>query len=90
MGKVIVTLKIMPESPDADLKEIEKKAEEIIRNYDGQVGKVEEEPIAFGLKALKIIFLADEEKGNTDAIEEGCKKLANISSAEITDMRRSL
>ncbi|MEK6904351.1 MAG: elongation factor 1-beta, partial [Nanoarchaeota archaeon] len=82
MGKAFVTLKIMPEDVEVDLKALENEVTEIIRSCNGSVGKVETEPIAFGLNALKIIFLIDE-GGNTEVIEEKCKKLSKISSAEI-------
>ena len=89
MGKAIVTLKIMPESPSTDLTKLQKEATEKIKAGKGTVGKVEFEPIAFGLKSLNIIFLIDEETGKTEEIAEACQKLPGVSSAEITDMRRS-
>ena len=57
MATVVVTLKIMPESPNVDLRNIEKEAKSKIQAFtDNEEMKSEQEPIAFGLKALKIIF----------------------------------
>ena len=89
MADVIVTLKIMPESPETDLKAIEEKGKEIISKV-GEVGKVEEEPIAFGLKALKLIFVMDEDKGSTEPIEQEIAALEGVNSAEAVDVRRAL
>ena len=63
MARVIVTLKIMPESPETDLENIEKEAKaKIIDFSQSKEIKTEQEPIAFGLKATKIIFVMDESK----------------------------
>ena len=69
MAEVIVTLKIMPSSPDADLVRIEAESKKIIEKFGGEIGKKEIEPIAFGLNALKLIIIYDEKKGSTDALE---------------------
>ena len=39
MAKVIVTLKIMPEDPDVNLDEVKKKAEEVIKSFDGMMNR---------------------------------------------------
>ena len=51
MASVVVTVKLMPESPEVDLDQMKEKATEVI-NKVGEVGKTEIEPVAFGLKAL--------------------------------------
>ena len=61
MAQVVVTLKIMPKSPEVDLGNIEGEAKtKIIDFSQTKEIKTEQEPIAFGLKALKIIFVMDE------------------------------
>ncbi len=89
VADVVITLKIMPESPDVDLDALEKKATEII-NTVGEVGKKEIEPIAFGLKALKLIFVMDENKGSTDDMEAQVANLDEVNSAEVIDVRRAV
>ena len=91
MAKVVVTLRIMPDSPDADLEELEKKATKMINDFcqdDKAVGKVNIVPVAFGLKAIDILFVADEKKGDVDPVAEKISRLGNVASAEITDVRR--
>jgi len=91
MAKVVVTIKIMPESPETDLKAIEKDSRKYIEKFVGETEfKIEEENIAFGLKALNITFVMDEKKGSTDALEDQLRNIDGVNSAEVTDVRRSI
>ncbi|MBD3252856.1 elongation factor 1-beta, partial [Candidatus Pacearchaeota archaeon] len=49
MALAIIKIKIMPESPDTDLEDIQKQAEKTISGEKGSNIKFEKEPIAFGL-----------------------------------------
>ena len=89
MADVVITLKIMPESPDSDLDSISSQATEIINEF-GEVGKKEIVPIAFGLSAINLVFVMDESKGSTDELEQKVRDLENVASAEITDVRRAV
>ena len=80
MGEVVATLKIMPESPDVDL--------EALKAAEAEFHKIEEEPIAFGLVALNLIFIIEDGEGGTESTEEAMAKLADVASVEITDTRR--
>jgi len=90
MAQVIVTVKIMPESPDSDLKAIEETSKKQIAEFGGEVGKVEIEPIAFGLNALKLFFVMDESKGDTEPLENTLKNIEQVQSVEVTDVRRAI
>ncbi|MFC1727991.1 elongation factor 1-beta [Nanoarchaeota archaeon] len=91
MAKVIVTFKIMPESPESDLDKIQEESKQKIIDFVGEGDmKIEVEPMAFGLKAIKIIFVADEDKGSTDDLEEQIKELEGVSSLEVIDVRRAI
>ncbi len=87
---VIVSLKIMPNGPDVDLSEIESQAKEKITAFGGTVGKVDEEPVAFGLKAKVFMFSLPEEKGSTEDLETGLAAIDGVSSVQITDVRRAV
>ncbi len=89
MAQVIVTFKIMPESPDVDLAALEEKVKEAIVATAGKVAKVDVEPVAFGLKALKIIFGVDEAGGSTDDLEDTIAELAGVASCQVVDVRRA-
>ena len=91
MGQAIVTLKIMPEAPDTNLEEIEKKAKVMIVDFVGEGDtKTEIEPIAFGLKALKIIFIMDEAQGSTESLENNITTIEGVNSVDVSDVRRAI
>jgi elongation factor 1-beta len=91
MANAIATVKIMPESPEVNLEELETKVKEAIKNYAGEGDtKSEIEPIAFGLKALKITFVMDEKLGSPDDLSEKVAEFEEVASAEIVDVRRAL
>ncbi len=90
MGIAIVTITVMPESPEADFDSIGAKAKIEIEKMHGKVGKIEVEPVAFGLKAIKLMFSIDEKHGSPDPIAEVIAKFPGITSAEITDVRRAI
>ena len=91
MADVVVTMKIMPNSPDVDLTKVESEALDKIKSYTGMDNyKTEQEPVAFGLKAVKILFVMDEAKGATDPLEEDVSSIEGVNSVEITDVRRAI
>lgn len=91
MANVVVTMKIMPEGVEVDLNSIQKKAEIMIKEWAGDgVVKFEEEPVAFGLKAIKAMFVMSESKGATDSLEEKIKEISGVQSAEVIDVRRAI
>ena len=91
MAKVILTMKIMPENPDVDLEMVYSQAESLINNYTDTVEiKKEVEPVAFGLKALKVIFVMDEEKGSPDDLEKQLTDIEGVQSVELVDVRRAV
>ena len=91
MARVVVTLAIMPESPEVDLSALEKKSRELIVAFAGlHDSKTEIVPVAFGLKRLNLIFVMDEAKGSTEALEKQIAALPDVSSVEVTDVRRTI
>lgn len=90
MAEVIITLKIMPESPEVKLKKVFDKAKQEIKKF-GEIGRVKEEPIAFGLKALKIVFVAPEDKGDPgDELIPELESIKGVASSEIIDVKRAV
>ena len=88
MGKALVKIKIMPESPEANLTKIEERAKLVIKEIAGTDAKIEEEPIAFGLKAIILQFMIDESIP-LEGIEEKLKVIPAVSSIDIIDFRRA-
>jgi elongation factor 1-beta len=87
-GIVAVIAKIMPSSPDTDLEEIKKAANEKLTAEGAQNLAFEEQNIAFGLKAVMVKMAWPEEK-STEIIESILSGIDNVSSAQITDYRRA-
>ncbi|MCM2324959.1 MAG: elongation factor 1-beta [Candidatus Woesearchaeota archaeon] len=91
MADVIVTLRIMGESPDIDMKKIETATLAKIKVFSKMDNhKCEIEQVAFGLKACKIMFVMDENVGSTDKLEEEIATIPGVSGVECTDVRRAL
>ncbi len=91
MASVVVTLKIMPDSPAADLARLEELAKkEIVLFCQSTQFKVTLEPVAFGLNCLTILFVMDEKKGSTEPLEKKIAALPQVSSVEVPDVRRAV
>ena len=89
MGKISVKIKLMPSSPNGDLKKIKDDAKKNIENEKGNGCFFEEEPIAFGLKAVVVFFTYPEEK-ELDTLEQNLGKIKNVNSIQVVDIRRAM
>jgi len=89
MGTLGIKIKLMPLSPEIDLEEIKKESQSFIEQKGGKNCRFEEEPVAFGLKAIIAYFELPEEQ-ELEEIEDGLKKVKNVNSIQIIDMRRLL
>ena len=76
MGNVAVELKIMPESPGTDIESIKKEISKIMKIQDSKI-----EPIAFGLKALKILVITTD--SGAENIEKEIKLIKGVSAVEV-------
>jgi elongation factor 1-beta len=92
MALAIVTVKIMPESPDVDLTLVQQTASDKIDTFTQSEGekRFAVEPIAFGLNALKITFVMDEKLGSTDPLEAALSEIEGVNSVETVDVRRAI
>jgi elongation factor 1-beta len=88
MGFTAIQLKLMPNSPTSDLSAIERKAEEAINALHKTIVKIEEQPIAFGLKAIILSFAWNDEI-ELEKLEEILSKIEDVSSCEILDVRKA-
>ena len=91
MAQVVITLRIMPTNVDVDLHALEAKVKhEIVKFCSSQEFRATIQPIAFGLKALQMIFVMEESKGSTEQLENEIAKLHGVESVEVTDVRRAI
>ncbi|MDT8356883.1 MAG: elongation factor 1-beta [Methanomicrobiaceae archaeon] len=82
MGNVAVILKIMPESPEIDLAALQ----QAIRTGVPETQDIREEPIGFGLSALKVAVVVPDREGATEGIEEMLRSMDGVASAEIISL----
>lgn len=88
MGTALIKIKLMPTAPDVNLEEIKSNSQKTIEETGGEKCSFEEEPVAFGLKAVIVSFSLDEDK-ELSPIEEKLKIIENINSVQVIDMRRA-
>ena len=87
MGTAGIKIKIMPDSPNANLDEIQKKAKKLVEKNGGRNREYEIQPIAFGLNAIIVFFEWPEEK-ELENIEQRLSKIKSVSSVQVIDMRK--
>lgn len=87
MARAIITFRLMPEDANVPLDPIKKQAEKIAKE-NGAIGQmlIEEQPIAFGLKAVVVKAMYQVEGGDFDAIAQEMGKISQIQTAELAGM----
>ena len=88
MGDVAAKIKIMPESVDTDLAELKEKLKNTIPKGAELHGDIEEEPIAFGLKALIVTSIVNDEEGGTEGAEEAFAKVSGVENVQVLEAYR--
>lgn len=81
MGKVAMMFRIMPDSTETNLETIKHEIARI-----ANPGKIEEKPVAFGLKALEFVVVREDKEGGTDKFEEAFAKITGVSGVEVVDV----
>ncbi|WP_457751533.1 elongation factor 1-beta [Thermococcus sp.] len=85
---LVGVIKVMPTDPEVDLDELEEKIKAVIPEKFG-LAKVEREPIAFGLVALKFYVLGKDAEGYSyDELTELFRQVENVESAEVETVSR--
>ncbi len=87
MANVVVTMKVLPDSPERNLDELSAKVEEVIKKF-GRMYKKSTQPIAFGINAMIFSFIMEEKEGGTEPVEAEVKKIGGLGDVQITDVTR--
>jgi elongation factor 1-beta len=82
MGSVAVIMKVMPESPEVNLEQLKKALREKLPG----IQDIKEEPIGFGLKAIKFVAIVNDAGGETDALETSIGAIPGVERAEIIEV----
>ncbi len=89
MAEVAIKIKVMPSGVDTDLNAIKSQADSKIEEHKGKITSFEEQPVAFGLKALIATISWSEEK-DQQIIEDIFQNIEGVSSTDIIDYRRAI
>jgi elongation factor 1-beta len=88
MGDVAAKIKVMPESVETDLGELKEKLKAVIPEGAELHGDIVEEPIAFGLKALIVTLIVNDQEGGTEAVEEAFAKIPGAENVQVVEAYR--
>ncbi len=77
MGNVAISIKVMPTSLEVDLNQVKNEISKRMKIQDSRI-----EPIAFGLKQLKLLIVAPD-KGGTEEIEKKIKSIKGVETVDI-------
>lgn len=83
MGEVILVLKILPESPEA-LESLKAELQKL------KPERLEEEPIGFGLSALKFTKVIPDAGGEQEKMENAVRAVKGVGDVEVVMASRAL
>lgn len=87
-GKVYLIIKVYPSEVGIDLKELLEDIKKVLPKGVNVI-KSEEEPVAFGLKLLKVhLVMPEETEGGTAEIEKAISGLDKVSQVEVAWLSR--
>lgn len=84
---MVAVLKVMPESPDADMDAI-KSGIEKVPGEKAEIHTLKEVPIAFGLVSIELTLLMSDKVGGMEEIQESIKGLDGVGDVEVIDLNR--
>ena len=87
MGKVAAAIKVMPESPEVDLDELQERLEQSLPE-GAKINGFEREEVAFGLVALLPTVIVPDDTGGTEAVEEAFAELDDVESVSVENVGR--
>ena len=87
MARVVMTMKIMPDGVEIDLDNLLEKIKSVVPEGT-DVGAVETQPVAFGLKAIRMNLVRDESLGGTDDIEAAISAVEGVAQVEVEMVSR--
>ncbi|WP_247728713.1 elongation factor 1-beta [Halovivax limisalsi] len=87
MGKVAAKIKVMPNSPEIDLDELQERLESSLPE-GAKINGVEREDVAFGLVALIPTVIVPDGSGGTEAVEEEFGSVEGVESVDVENVGR--
>ncbi|QSG01875.1 Translation elongation factor EF-1beta [Natranaeroarchaeum sulfidigenes] len=87
MGKVAAAVKVMPQSPEIDLDELQDRLESSLPE-GAKINGVERDDVAFGLVALIPTVIVPDDAGGTEAVEEAFSTVEGVESVDVQNVGR--
>ncbi|ELZ34882.1 elongation factor 1-beta [Halogeometricum pallidum JCM 14848] len=87
MGKVAAKMKVMPNSPEMDLDELQERLEESLPE-GAKINGFERDDVAFGLVALLPTVIVPDDAGGTEAVEEAFTGVEGVESVSVENVGR--
>jgi elongation factor 1-beta len=87
MGEVLAEIRVMPDSRDRDLTQLEKDLLAVLPKT-AKVQGMQIKPIAFGLKALVFAILVSDAEGGTEGIEAAWTKVPGVENVTVDSAGR--
>lgn len=85
MGELLMIFKVMPTGPEVDLGKMKENIKSSLPET-AELNKIDEEPIAFGLVALKVSIILDDKKGGGDQVEQILNEVEDVNSVSLEQM----
>lgn len=87
-AKVVATIKIFPEGDYENLEELKKRLRDALPK-DMEIYRIDEEPVAFGLKILKVyVVMPADVEGGTSSVEDAFSKVKGVGQVEVDLVRQ--
>jgi len=87
MGDVAAKIKVMPDSPDVDLDDLQDSLEESLPQ-GAKIRGFERDDVAFGLVALLPTVIVPDGAGGTEAVEEAFADVDGVESVAVENVGR--
>ncbi|MFB6128390.1 MAG: elongation factor 1-beta [Halorhabdus sp.] len=87
MGKVAANIKVMPESPEVDLDDLQDRLEQSLPE-GAKINSIDRDDVAFGLVALLPTVIVPDDAGGTEAVEEAFSEVEDVESVSVEEVGR--
>ncbi|WP_096389130.1 elongation factor 1-beta [Halopenitus persicus] len=87
MGDVAAKIKVMPNSPEVDLDELQELLEDSLPQ-GAKIRGFERDDVAFGLVALLPTVIVPDDAGGTEAVEEAFSGVEGVESVAVENVGR--
>jgi elongation factor 1-beta len=87
MSDVAASLKVMPESPEIDLDDLQDRLEASLPD-GARINGFSRDDVAFGLVALLPTVIVPDDAGGTEAVEEAFAAVEGVESVSVEEVGR--